>query len=356
MVPRGLTMRTLSPRPARLGLLALLLLLGALIAPPSVAGEPAPEKKLSDQAKQFLHEGRFADARDVYLTLWRLYRDPDAAFNVGTLSYRVHDWTTAAEYLTLYYALPDAVVDEATQHARVDLEESRKHVGTLYIQVSDPGAEVTVDEKPVGVSPLPRPIFVMPGQHRLVAMRDGTQTTRNFSVKAGDERILRLVIPSESALASSAAKDAAKERVAPVTAGVSATPQVPPLNSPVVQLRRVGLGLSIGAVAAGAGLAVASGVLRVDAEGQAKAIRDSSGGGGCKAAGAQGPCGDLRDTVHLSSALAGGAVFSFTAGAVLGAATWASWGWVPSDLGPRGKQVQVRAAVTPTGLVVKGTW
>ena len=170
--------------------LAIVLLLesSALSAPPAPEPpEPAAQKEMREQANRLVKEGRLADARDIHLSLWRINGRATPAFNVGMLSYRVRDFAMAAEFLTLWLDLvgsadePKVPVVSAEDHkknyerARVDLQEALKQVEALRVNVSDPGADVLVDNRRLGVSPLRFPVFVNPGRHRVVAQLGGAR-------------------------------------------------------------------------------------------------------------------------------------------------------------------------------------
>jgi len=57
--------------------------------------------------------------------------------------------------------------------ARARLKEIEGRTGTLAIDVSEPGANVSVDDHPVGVSPLKAPVRLGAGPHRVSVTKDG---------------------------------------------------------------------------------------------------------------------------------------------------------------------------------------
>ncbi|WP_437585980.1 hypothetical protein [Sorangium sp. So ce1000] len=164
-----------------------------------------PEREMLDEAKRLLDEGRLADARDIHLTLWGLTKSASDAFRVGMLSFRLHDYERAAEFLSIYFDMvgtPDAPkiwvppgFKESYELARANFAEARRHVGALDVRASEPGAAVLVDGRQVGVSPLPRPVYVAPGQHRVIGQLAGTQIETTAAVDAGGERTVWLTFP-----------------------------------------------------------------------------------------------------------------------------------------------------------------
>ncbi|WP_437478481.1 hypothetical protein WME75_30370 [Sorangium sp. So ce1014] len=196
--------------------LALALLLecpSPAVAEPPLPQRPPPSKAehdLQQQAERLVAEGRIADARDVHLTLWRLTGSASDAFNVGMLSFRLREFATAAEFLTIYFdrvGTPDAPkIQVPPGHkdkygaARANFAEARRHIGALEVRVSDPGADVLVDGRQVGVSPLKHPVFVAPGQHQVAAQLGGAKVGDVVAVEAGGERTVRLMfVPAQPA-------------------------------------------------------------------------------------------------------------------------------------------------------------
>ncbi|AUX27149.1 hypothetical protein SOCEGT47_077290 [Sorangium cellulosum] len=181
--------------------------------PASVAAEPlprrppptGPEQEMLDEAERLVDQGRIADARDIHLTLWRLTRSASDAFRVGMLSFRLREFPMAAEFLSIYFDMvgtPDAPkiwvppgFKESYELARANFAEARRHVGAIDVRVSEPGAAVLVDGRQVGVSPLPRPVYVAPGQRRVGAQLAGTQVEVPVAIDGGGDRTVWLMLP-----------------------------------------------------------------------------------------------------------------------------------------------------------------
>src|SRR5204863_2166684 len=70
------------------------------------------------------------------------------------------------------------------QQRRTEVESSisraREHTGTIELSIDTDGALVSIDDKPAGRSPLPAPIRVDAGAHRLRAVFDsGVERAQN---------------------------------------------------------------------------------------------------------------------------------------------------------------------------------
>ncbi|WP_437893540.1 hypothetical protein [Sorangium sp. So ce124] len=193
-----------------------------------------PEREMLDEAKRLLDEGRLADARDIHLTLWGLTKSASDAFRVGMLSFRLHDFAKAAEFLSIYFDMvgtPDAPkiwvppgFKESYELARANFAEARRHVGALDVRVSEPGAAVLVDGRQVGLSPLPRPVYVAPGQYRVSGQLAGEQIETTAAADAGGERTVWLTFPRTRAEAPAHPPPVSKAASWPVAAPPSSTP------------------------------------------------------------------------------------------------------------------------------------
>ncbi|WP_437730656.1 hypothetical protein [Sorangium sp. So ce1335] len=213
-----------------------------------------PEQEMLDEAKRLVDQGRIADARDIHLTLWRLTRSASDAFRVGMLSFRLREFPMAAEFLSIYFDMvgtPEAPriwvppgFKEGYELARANFAEARRHVGALEVRVSEAGAAVLVDGRQVGASPLPRPVYVAPGQHRVGAQRAGQRVEEPVAVDAGGERTVWLVL-----------RRAEAEAAARPPTGKPAAAQPRPARDPALRWWTVG-----GLAAASAALAVVGGV------------------------------------------------------------------------------------------------
>lgn len=75
-----------------------------------------------------------------------------------------------AEWLEKYGAKAPAAKKNLAQ-AR--LKELEARTGTLALSITEPGAQVSIDEKPVGTSPLAAPLRLSAGPHRVRVVKDG---------------------------------------------------------------------------------------------------------------------------------------------------------------------------------------
>lgn len=139
-------------------------------APPRA--DVALEKKagaLFDEGRAAFKKGRFAEARAAYLAAFRIHHHWQIAANLSDCERQLGLNRDAAEHL--YFYVQNAPEDRV-QKAEIAMKDALLSVGMVRVNVSLDGAEVLVDGKSVGLSPLSAPLFVDPGQ-RTIAARYG---------------------------------------------------------------------------------------------------------------------------------------------------------------------------------------
>ncbi|WP_437956491.1 hypothetical protein WME76_34545 [Sorangium sp. So ce119] len=155
----------------------------------SRAGERAAQ--LYREGNQFYDEGRFAEAEARYQAAWDLQQSFDVAGNLGNVELEVNQPREAAEHLL--YALDTFPLGEKLEKRtflQKRLAEAKSQVGTLWISVNVDDAEVLIDGKLIGQSPLDTQVFVDPGKRTLEARRAGARTSTSLFVARGsDQRI-----------------------------------------------------------------------------------------------------------------------------------------------------------------------
>lgn len=317
--------------------------------PPTEPPEPPAQKEMREQANRLVEQGRLADARDIHVAIWRLNGRPMAAFNVGSLSSRIRDFTTAAEFLTLWLDLvgsadaPKVLVSSAEGHkkryeqARVDLQGALKQVEAIRVNVSDPGADVLVDNRRIGVSPLKFPVFVNPGQHRVVAQLGGARVEEVVTSAAGAERTVRLVLPATPATPATATR-AAKSSGTPIATVPASKP------SPWARWLPIG-GLAATSVALGVfgGVAVVTTNSATDERTAALGHVRQESAIGCPGAAS---CDDFTSADGRAKTWTGLAVASFIGAGLAAVGAGAVYVFAPSSSSP------IRVGVAPSGALI----
>lgn len=150
--------------------------------PSAAADAPAPISAADNaQAIKFLAEGNkafklghFADAEAAYEKAFAVKRVYDIAGNLGMTEFQQNKYREAAEHLAFGLRL-FPITGEPGQRDQMQkwLDQCKKAVGSVKVNVSVRGALVYVDTKLVGETPLLDEVYLDPGEHTLEAKADG---------------------------------------------------------------------------------------------------------------------------------------------------------------------------------------
>lgn len=331
---------------------------GLALAQP--AGAPAGQGKSAaldiearratyERARTLLTQARFAEAERLFLQLWAESPTYDVALNLADMEMHLKRYRDAAEHIT--YAMKHFAPREDTQVAkafREDLNEAKRHIATVFISVSHPGATVLVDGRPLGLSPLGSEIFLDPGRHLIEARLDGfTTAQQTIAAEAGAEHKLNLQLTESQGIDNAAANQSETRRppvngalaTGPTTDSSPMAPPSPPQRSAVpaiVALSGAGVGLVTGIV-----FAVASNNA-ADRRDELKEQRADGTLPCSRGTPTPGICAELRDEADATVRYRTLAITGFGVAAV-GLAT----GYL---LFPSGRSDSVRVSITPSHL------
>jgi hypothetical protein len=158
------------------------------IAPEAFAQQPdaaaeaaklAQSRAYFDQANKLFDDGKYPQAEQAYLAAWNLKKSYDVAGNLGMIEADLNHLRAAAEHLA--YAIqefPAGGRPGLRDTLMKRLTDVRRSVGAFRFQVNKPGAEVFVDGKSIGLSPLASEIFVDPGDHAVEVRLEGYTTVQ----------------------------------------------------------------------------------------------------------------------------------------------------------------------------------
>ena len=207
--------------------------------------------------------------------------------------------------------------------------EAKQKIGSLTLKVSE-GAEITVNGKSVGKSPLPGPVFVSPGAATVIATIGDKTMKKTVALDVGESREVEIVIEGEAAAVGPVAPPS-ENGSAGASASGSATGDVkPPTGS---SFKTIGM-IASGAVAViGLGVGVGFYMKKQSAKDEAEGFKDDSikqvGAGGCPESGATGACADLADANDRAKSARTISTVGFI-GAGVGAAAFVAFALMPS--------------------------
>jgi len=199
----------------------------------------------------------------LLLPLWEKKHTWDVAVGLGKAEWYLGNHAAGATYMAFAVAnIPPKEKTRAVEGLRTALNEMKGSVGTVLVSVSKDHAEVLVDGRLVGNSPLETDVFLEPGQHVLQArLGNAVSSPATVDVQAGKTYNLALLIeapPKPAVAAVPASPPAEKPAESPP---IEKTP--PEANQDdgggSVQPRTIALvaGASVTAIAAGVGIAYA---------------------------------------------------------------------------------------------------
>ena len=145
---------------------------------------------------------READYRGALVEFQRaceLVPAPVTFYNIGETDFQLRDYAGALTAFERYLA--ESALDE---HHRAEVEASveilRTRVGHVLVATVPPGADITIDDQPVGKTPFEKAVRVSIGHHRVAATMPGRPPVQRYvDIAAEDEVSLDLSLPATDA-------------------------------------------------------------------------------------------------------------------------------------------------------------
>jgi len=155
----------------------------------------AKAQALLNEGAQYYERAEFADALDKFDQAYEAFPSPKLLFNIGQASRELGRPVDAVEAFEKFLEQASEAPPEMIAEARRSVDELLPRVGKLLIDCGISGAEITVDGKRVGESPISDLIRVEPGTHQVTVTHEGmTPAIENVTVAAGTVQtvVLRL--------------------------------------------------------------------------------------------------------------------------------------------------------------------
>mgnify|MGYP001402994742 CR=1 FL=1 len=215
------------------------------------------------------------------------------AGNLGDVEVYLGKYRDAAEHLEYSLRNWPAGQEAAKKRTAERFAEAKQKVGSLSLKVSE-GAEITINGKAIGKSPLPGPVFIEPGAATIEAKIGEKSAKKTIAMDVGESRELELTIAGEAAAVGPA--------VEPPPGGDAPPPGGDPGGTTPAagsSFRTVGM-IASGAVAViglgvGIGFYMAKQSAKDDADGYKADAIEQYGVGGCPKSSKTGVCADLAD-------------------------------------------------------------
>lgn len=169
--------------------LALLVTLSPAMFP---IGSAFADDALTEMARQRFQEGvkffdqkKYEEARAAFLQAYALKRHPAVLLNLAQSELRANRPAEAARHFAQYLRENPNPSSLERQDAERGLVEARAKAGRVSISVNAAGADVFIDDEFVGKAPLPEPVDVSVGAHRIEAKLGEQTATASITASAG---------------------------------------------------------------------------------------------------------------------------------------------------------------------------
>lgn len=173
------------PRWALCGVLVMSTMVPALCALPATVDAQGDEGNFeradAERARErfnmgvsFFREEDYSAALVEFKRAYALVPHHKVLFNIGQVYIELHQYAEAVDHLERYLEQGGEGIDDTRRSEVEDLiADQRARVATLVVRVSEPGAEVNVDGRVVGVTPFDRPLRLHPGNLRIRVSKAG---------------------------------------------------------------------------------------------------------------------------------------------------------------------------------------
>ena len=154
--------------------LVLLSLLAQLSPPVADPQAKARAQSLLTEGSALYEKGDYAGALEKFNAAYASYPSPKLMFNIGQADRDLSRPVEALEAFEKFLASNTGAAPETIADARKSVAELRDKLGRIRIDCETLGAEVNVDGKSVGLTPLPDLVWATPGRHQITASHENT--------------------------------------------------------------------------------------------------------------------------------------------------------------------------------------
>ncbi len=194
-----------------------------------------------ERGVQLSNEGAYDGALIEFQRAYDLMPNYRVLYNLGQVARQLNDFARALKSYEQYLAQGGSEIPNSRrQQVEQEISMLKTRVARIHLTLSEPGAEILVDNVPVGTSPLSDVLIVNAGQRQLSASKAGRLPVTKVVTVAGGDSIdvtLSLVNPMMTATAS-AAPPASAPSASSTALALSAAPSVlpPPSAMPSAQV------------------------------------------------------------------------------------------------------------------------
>ncbi len=170
---------------------------------PLVQSLTGPAKEAYASAQILFNNEDFAGALTKYGQAYDLSKDPRLLFNMAICARTLHAYARMQSLLTQYRReAGGSISPKDKDDVDAALAAIRNLVGSVRLTVSESGARITVDDEPVGASPLSDPQVLDLGKHTISVSKPGFESaSQTVTVVGGSEAALDIVLVARRPIA-----------------------------------------------------------------------------------------------------------------------------------------------------------
>ncbi len=169
----------------------------SLAAAPDDASAQTPTAAQRDEAKRrfqagldLFKEGNYPASLVEFKRAHEIAPNYNVLYNIGQVHFQLQDYVNASKYLTQYLEEGGKRITPARRtEVEGDLDKLKGRIAQVNVLTNVPGAQVTVDDQPIGVTPLGQPALVSAGRRIFSATKEGRQGVRKTVEVAGGDRL-----------------------------------------------------------------------------------------------------------------------------------------------------------------------
>lgn len=132
--------------------------------------------KLAARGKIEQAFAEFEAALAEYNAAYQAYADAQIFFPIAQAEQRLGRYLDALQHYQQLLAHADQLTAQVKSQVQVQLNEVKKNLAAVVLEVEPAGAVIRVDGREVARSPMSQPVFVEPGTHTLGVARSGFKT------------------------------------------------------------------------------------------------------------------------------------------------------------------------------------
>jgi tetratricopeptide (TPR) repeat protein len=173
-----------------------LILVLALATAAPAAAQPANSRALEEARTRFqtgvqlFHEGSLDAALAEFRKAYSLAPTYRVLYNIAQVQFELHNHVEALKTFRQYLQEGGAEVPpDRRAQVEAEIQKLERRVSLVEITTDVDGADILVDDVPIGVSPLRLPVMVNAGNRRVTAIKTGRVTTAQTLTIAGGDRV-----------------------------------------------------------------------------------------------------------------------------------------------------------------------